>query len=319
MDKEKLKFFNRVKIAILKFDEYEQFIIEDLKKAIIFYTKLVLCFSIIMTIVICYALKLSTTKVIDKINNEVPNFTISEEKLEIDEANDFQLYLDELNIQLKMDENQTNTDKSDYTNRIELLKNKMFLTYMGYTQEISYKDINTSKEDITNYLKSSNMLLTLLFVGVFVLITTFGIYYIVFFVDIIMLAVVGMAINLLIKIPIKFNKILTVAIYSMTLPIILYLLYSMANVLFKITIEYFAIAYNSISYIYLITVLLIFKTNLIKNTQELQKVLEEEKKVREELERKRQEEKKQEEENKKKKEKKKKEKNPSEPEAEPEG
>ncbi|MGN1302011.1 MAG: hypothetical protein ACI4U9_05800, partial [Clostridia bacterium] len=64
-----------------------------------------------------------------------------------------------------------------------------------------------------------------------------------------------------------------------------------ANTLFGTTIKFFQIAYSAISYIYLITVMLMMKADVIKNTQELQRVLEEQKKVKEELEREKQEEK----------------------------
>lgn len=106
-------------------------------------------------------------------------------------------------------------------------------------------------------------------------------------------------INKLIHTKFRYADLFKISIYSMTLPIILYIIYIVCNLIFGTTIEYFKIAYDAISYIYLITVMLMLKADIIKNMQELQSVLEEQKKVREELkkEKEEQKEKKQEEKN----------------------
>ena len=116
----------------------------------------------------------------------------------------------------------------------------------------------------------------------------------------------GLIINIIIRTTFKFKPIFKISVYAMTLPVILYLAYIVANIIWGTTIKYFETGYNAISYIYLITVLLMMKSDIIKNTQELQKVLDEQKKVREELQREKQEEKEKEEQGKNEEEKKKK-------------
>ena len=247
MDNAKLGFFSRLRIAVFKFEDYEQFLVEETKKALFYYLKIVLCFSIIMTIVICCVLKSDITKVIEKIDTDAPNFKISEGKLEINDVSEYELYLDEINFMIKMDENKEKIDIKDYMNSVELLSTKMVLTYMGSSQEISYNDINISKDIVIEYFKSNNWFLVLMLISIYVLLIIFGMYFITFMLDIIMLSLIGMAINLITKIPIKFNKVFIIAVYSMTLPIILYLLYSIANLLFKTTIEYFEVFNNGYS------------------------------------------------------------------------
>ena len=319
MDETKVGFFSRVKKAIFKFEEYEKFIVEKPSVAVTYLVKLVLIFSIIVTIAICYTLKINIQKFANNLNNELPEFKIEEGTLQIEDQDEYTMYFEEQNIQVIMNKNEENSIQTDYRNSLELLKNKMILKYMGVTQEISYDGIEISKQTILDYFETSNLLKILFVTSFVILLLTFAIYSIIFWLDIIMLAILGIIINFIIRLPLKFREIFKISIYAMTLPIVLYLLYSLANILMGTTIKYFEIAYNAISYIYLVTVFLIIKSDIIKNTQELQRILDEEKKVKEELARQRQEEKdKQEEANRdREKEKKKKEKAKDEPKGEP--
>ena len=283
MNEAKVGFFCRVKKAIFKFEEYEKFLTEETTTAIAYITKLILIFSIIITIAICYTLKINVQKFISILNNEAPEFKITAGTLQIEDEEKYDMFLEEMNLQLIMDENAESIIKTDYDNGIELLKNKMVIKYMGAIREISYNDIDISKQDVMGYLSTNNLFKVLTFTGIIILLSTFITYSIIIWIDILMLAMLGVIINFIVKIPIKFKEILKIAIYAMTLPIILYLLYSLANVLLGTTIKYFDIAYNAISYVYLVTVFLIIKSDIIKNTQELQRILDEEKKVREEL------------------------------------
>lgn len=113
----------------------------------------------------------------------------------------------------------------------------------------------------------------------------FILYSIIILLDVFTLSIFGIIINNLIRTNFKYKALLIISIYAMTLPIILCLLYIIANILFGTTIKYFQLAYRTIAYIYLITVMLMLKADLIKNTQELQRVLEEQKRVKEELKR----------------------------------
>jgi Sec-independent protein translocase protein TatA len=54
------------------------------------------------------------------------------------------------------------------------------------------------------------------------------------------------------------------------------------NLFTGFTIKYFEIAYNAIAYIYIITAMLMIKSDLIKQQIEVGKIVEEQKKVREE-------------------------------------
>ena len=81
---------------------------------------------------------------------------------------------------------------------------------------------------------------------------------------------------------IKYKEIFNMSIYALTLSIVLYLIYICVNITTGFTIKYFDLAYEIISYIYIITAILMIKSDLIKQQIEIGKIVEEQKKVREE-------------------------------------
>lgn len=318
MESTKINFFARVTKAIFKFDEYDRFITEPTKKAISYLIKLMIVFAIIISSILTYQMTKNTKKVFEIINNEFPEFTITDDQLQIQE--NYEYYFEDIDLNVIITEEPINYMNLKYNNFIALLKDKTVINYNGFSQELLYKDIQiSSKEDIAKISKTRETMLLKVNIWAIMIIISFVIYSVKILIDIVTLAVLGLIINLIIRTAFKFGQLFVISLYSMTLPAILYLIYMIINILFGITIKYFEVAYNAIGYIYLITVLLIMKSDIIKNTQELQKILDEQKKVKEELERERKEEKEKQEEANSKKEKKEKEKEQQKdnPEAEP--
>ncbi len=60
------------------------------------------------------------------------------------------------------------------------------------------------------------------------------------------------------------------------------MLYIIINIFTGFTIKYFEIAYNAISYIYILTAMLIIRSDLIKQQMEVGKIIEEQNKIVEE-------------------------------------
>lgn len=321
MDKDKMNFFTRVKKAIFKFDDYEKFIIEPTSKAIKYFFEMIFIFAFVIMIALSFKINKQATITLKIIEDEIPKFSILNDTLRLEENQNFEKYFENIDLNIMMSEDENIKESNQKSNSLILLKNKMILKYKGLSQELLYKDAfpeGVTKDELINIKHSREWIWLGISLCLTMILICFILYSIIFAIDIITLAVLGMIINIIIKTAFKFKEILKISIYSLTLPMILYLVYIILNILFNITIRYFEIAYNAISYIYLVTVLLIMKADIIKNTQELQKILEEQKKVKEELEREKQEEKeKQEEGNRKPKEKKKeKEKTEGEPQTE---
>lgn len=307
METAKIGFWRRIKKAILNFDEYEKFITENISKAFGYFFKLITIFSLVITIALVYKMNTETEKVVNTVEKEFPDFSIINNELQMETEENFEHYFEDLGFNVIIGKNINETN--DYKNCLLLLKNKIVLKYDGYSQEITYENAemnNFSKQSIIDKYESKDKKVLYSTVSMIMFFSSFGVYTIVFLIDIITLTIMGLIINIIIRTTFKFKQIFKISVYAMTLPIILYLAYIVANMIWGTTIKYFEIGYNAISYIYLITVLLMMKSDIIKNTQELQKVLDEQKKVREELQREKQEEKEKEEQGKNEEEKKKK-------------
>lgn len=293
METAKLGFFTKIKKAIFNFEEYTKFIAESTKKAISYFIKILLIFSLIVTCALVYQMNIEVDKAIKVVKEEFPEFSITNNELQMQDGKDFNYYFEDLNFQVIMSEALETEEINNYENCLILLKNKMTLKYSGYVAEVTYKNAqinNTSTKEIVEFIETQNWKMAYGTIGLAIFIISFIVYSIIFLLDIITLSLLGLISGMLIRTVFKFKDMLKISIYAMTLPIILYLLYIISNILFGITIKYFQIAYNAISYIYIITVLLMIKSDIIKNTQELQKILEEQKKVKEELEKEKQEE-----------------------------
>lgn len=283
---EKMNFFTRIKKSIIKFEEYEKFIEESLKKAFAYFFKLIAVFSLLVTIALAYNLNTNIKNLGTALETEFPKFKVENNILNIEEKESFEYYLEDYDVKLIMDETKSNYVENDYNNCIIMLKDKTIIKYSGVSQEIGYNNIGPiSNRDVINFFETKEW--KILFINICLVMFTlnFILYSIIILLDVVTLSILGLIINNLIRTKFKYKDLVKISTYAMTLPVILYLLYIVSNCLFGITIKYFELAYGAISYVYLITVMLMIKADVIKNTQELQRVLEEQKKVKEELKR----------------------------------
>lgn len=113
--------------------------------------------------------------------------------------------------------------------------------------------------------------------------------------DALVLAILGYITCSILKIKLKPSALYNIAIYALTLPIILNAIYMIINIFTGFTVKYFQVMYTAISYIYVISSILIIKSDFIKKQAELTKILSEQEKVKEELAKKEQEKKEEEE------------------------
>ena len=110
------------------------------------------------------------------------------------------------------------------------------------------------------------------------------IYLIQILLDVLLLSVVGYLLSKIVGIKLKYKSVFNMSVYALTLSIILYMIYTVTNLFTGFTIKYFEIAYNAIAYIYIITAMMMIKSDLIKQQMEVGKIVEEQKKIREEKE-----------------------------------
>lgn len=220
MENVKIPFFKRVKRAIVNFEKYADFALEKTETAIKYYAKLILIFSIIISIAFTY--KFSTI-----MNNE---------------------------------------------EELQILQNQ--LTETGTDAQVIEQSINFMKDN-TNTQFYATLALSMTFY-------LFCSYFILTFINILFTSILGIIVTRISKMKIKYKSILSMSIYAFTLSIILNCIYSVANILTGFTIGYFQIVYNVIACIYIITAILMIKTDFIEQQKELIKIVKEQAKIKRE-------------------------------------
>ena len=100
--------------------------------------------------------------------------------------------------------------------------------------------------------------------------------------DALLLSVVGYILSKIVNIKLTYKSIFNISVYALTLSVILYMIYTVINLFTGFTIKFFEIAYNAISYIYILTAMLIMKSDLVKQQMEVGKIIEEQNKIKEE-------------------------------------
>ena len=179
-----------------------------------------------------------------------------------------------------------------------IIKNEFSTNLAEYTYKTISEQYNINKIDKTEILnmlsgQAINRVLTIFFITV--LLYMFIIYVSTMLIDILLLVVLAYIVTRISGLKLKYSAIYNMASYSLTLPVILNIIYFVVNRLTGFTIEYFQIMYTALASIYIITAILMIKSDVIKKQIELNKIIEEQEKVKQELKRKEEERKEQEE------------------------
>lgn len=103
------------------------------------------------------------------------------------------------------------------------------------------------------------------------------------FIDAIMLGILGLIVARIVGMKMQYKAAFNIGVYSLTLPIILQIIYIVVNILFGFEVKYFQWMYATISYIYVVVAILMIKTQFINQQRELLKIQLEQDKVRQEM------------------------------------
>jgi len=299
-ENKKVNFFNRIRIAIFKLEDYGLFLGERFSVALKYFLLLICIVSLIMTSLDSYDFNKMINKVYSYIQNELPDFSYENEKLSV--PNVIEAYDEEYNFKLIIDTDAEITEDNivKYKNKIYdsgagllALEEKIVYIANNYETEYTYKyfldalqtDIK-NKDDINKLLNETTNLKEVLIISF--VITDFIIIYssniISIFLDILLVGIFGLIAARFAGMRFKTSPMIALAIYSMTLSIILLVLYRILNFFTGFIIEYFNIMYLLVAYVYIIAAIMMIKYDLIKQQIELTKILEVQKQVHEELE-----------------------------------
>ncbi len=293
MEQKKIPFFKRLKNAITNFDEYQKFSQEKLGTAIKYFLKLMLIFSILISGFLTARMYKEIETIKTSFAEECPDFRIENNTLLIEGEN--KKYEKDIGYEtLGLIVDSENTDLTEeqngqYQRIIAFYKDKMVMKTMDTKTSMTYQDISKnqninglSKQQILDYANSNEMLVIYSIFFVVTIIFVFIAYSIQILLDIFLLSIIGLIMSKIAAVKLKYKEVFNMSIYALTLSIVLYLIYICVNISTGFTIKYFDLAYQIISYIYIVTAILMIKSDLIKQQIEVGKIIEEQKKVREE-------------------------------------
>lgn len=312
MENRKIPFFKRVKLAIFNLERYQDFATEKLSVAIKYFLKLMFVFTAIIAIAITYQYTQITSNAINSFKNEIPDFklennvlTVQSETPTIVESNSNTLqYV--IVIDTNSDENSEKF--KEYSKRVDLynlgailLKDKVIIktglvngfTTMTYEQlSEQYNLEKFDKQTALDIIDGINPVSMTIALYLTLIIYLFISYVIAVLIETIILFILGYLISRIARVRMKNAQIYTIGLYSLTLPILLNALYIVVNILTGFEIKYFQMMYSAISYIYLITAILLIRTELIKQQIEVKKIEEVQEDIKKEIEERQEEEKK---------------------------
>ena len=307
MEREKLSFFRKVKTSIIDFDGYQDLAAEKISRTILYIILLILAFSIIISATYTFQFTKMLDNVKSYINNEISEIKYENYELSIltnDGSEISEIDVDDI-INAKIIINTQTTDENKIQESIDeiktqkngilILKDKLIIKneFSSKLLEYSYKSISEQyninkidKNEIINLLSGQQMINFMIMLFGTIFIYMFIMYLSNILIDILLFAVLAYIVTRFAGLRLKYSAIYNIASYSLTLPLILNMIYFVVNSLTGFTIEYFRIMYNGVASIYIITSILMIKSDVIKKQMELNKIIEEQEKVKEELRRK---------------------------------
>lgn len=291
-------FFKKVWYSIDKIERYAELSAEGLKSALKYLAMLILVIGVIAAASTIYKTSLVVNKISQYIDQKVPNLTYSENTLKvenseaiIDENEEFGKIIVDTNTDDEQQINKYVSDVKDEENAVIILKNKLILKTSGVSESANYnyEDLfgqmgitEFNKQQLIDYLTGSTMFkyYSNLFLTLFIY--AFAVYLINTLFYIIIISMVGFLATMILKLKIRFVAVFNMAVYSITLPTILNIIYIIVNTFYKYAISYFDVMYVMISTIYILAAIFMLKSEFNKKQGEVQKIVEVEKEVKEE-------------------------------------
>ena len=291
-------FFKKVWYSIDKIEKYAELSAEGLKSALKYLAMLILVIGVIAAASTIYKTSLVVNKISQYIDQKIPNLTYSENTLKvenseaiIDENEEFGKIIVDTNTDDEQQINKYVSDVKDEENAVIILKNKLILKTSGVSgsANYNYEDLfgqmgitEFNKQQLVDYLTGSTMFkyYSNLFLTLFIY--AFAVYLINTLFYIIIISMVGFLATMILKLKIRFVAVFNMAVYSVTLPTILNIIYIIVNTFYKYAISYFDVMYVMISTIYILAAIFMLKSEFNKKQGEVQKIVEVEKEVKEE-------------------------------------
>lgn len=321
-DEQKLSFWKKIKISITDFEKYQELAAEKIGKTFLYLVLLMLIFNIVVAGIYTYKFTATINEVKTYIADNIETITFEENKLHILPKNGediIRIENEALNTKVLIN---TQTSKEEdikqYVDEIKssengililtdkiMIKNELLMAPYSYSYANIAEQYNINhldKQELINLLSGNSFTSILIYFFGIMFIYMFTMYFSSTLVDIFVLSILAYIVSVMSKMKLKFSAVYNIAAYSITLPLILNMIYFAVNAFTGFTIKYFEVMYTGVASIYIITAILMIKSDVIKKQIELTKIIEEQEKVRLEIQRQEEEKRQQEEQERKRKE-----------------
>ena len=303
-----INFLKKVWYSISKFEQYPAMATEGLWRAIKYLTTLTIIVTIFLMIGSLLKIKTLMGNFAQYVNANIPEFSYSDGKLNIEGEETIIIEdieavgIDKIVINTLVEtegqkqELEANNltegitvflfkDEIIFKTKLEDIENiRQTYTYSNFIG--NYLDENMekfNKTEFVEFLNSEKMSTFYIQYAGVMFIYLLIINLMIALLDSFEIAILGVITSTMARLRMKFVAIYNMAIYSLTLSMILNILYIIINYFMDFTITYFQVAYITIAYICLAATIFIIKDDFIKKMQEVEKIKQEQLKVREEI------------------------------------
>lgn len=316
-EESKISFFKKIKTSIVGLEDYQKLAVQKIGSTIGYLSLLMLIFAFFIAILLTHNFITTVSNVKQYIETQISEINFENNILKVTPNNNAEapIIIEDttlLNGKLIIDTNTVSEDKLNkyndeikgYTNGIIILKDKVMVKagVMTVPTGINFEDISNQyhivkldKQDIINMLENESAWMIYITFFITMYIYLFIIYFSTILVDAILYSILAYFTGAMSKLKLKYSANYNIAVYALTLPIILNLIYSIVNLMTGYTVKYFNIMYMAITCIYIVTAILMIKSDIIKRQMELSRIISEQEKVKQEIARREQEEKEEEE------------------------
>ena len=291
-------FFKDVLKSIKDFDKYEDFGLEGVGKTSGYLIKLVAIFTIIITCMTVYKFSNSVKEAVNYFDAKVTDLSYADGILTVNNNEKFEVASDKyITGKIIVDTENLSDEIKNQNNGLVLLKDKMLLKneMLSAISETSYTDFfnkynitSLDKQKIIDYVNNNSLqIYTSVFVTMFIYM--FVVYLASILVDALVLGFLAYLIARIFRMKIKYSASFSMSVHALTLSIILNMVYIIINGFTGWTVKYFQFMYTAISYIYIVTAILMIKTDYMKRQAEVEKIKSVQEQVKEKIKQKEQE------------------------------
>ena len=156
------------------------------------------------------------------------------------------------------------------------------MTYKDISQQYKIGEFN--KDNIMSIITGEGSIKLCMSFFAMTTIYLFIVYFSTVLIDAIFLAILAYITSVIVRVRLKPAAAYNIAVYSLSLPVILNLAYIIANILTGFVIEYFQVVYTAIASIYVVATVLIIRSDVIKKQAELNRIMSEQEKEKKEKE-----------------------------------